>query len=95
MPLAAQELRGTFNLQTTVRGPMDPAALSRSSQTVIVGISKPTFHLILHHTEHFSCIKSYLAYDAPARAKALRSTQKYLGSIGLRHLFHVTGPTRN
>ncbi len=35
-----------FNLQTTVRGPMDPAALSTTSQKVIIGISKPMFQLI-------------------------------------------------
>ncbi len=62
-----------INLQTTVQGPMYPAALSKSSQKVIIGISKLMFHLILHHTEPFCCIKQYLhdlAHDAPAHTKA-------------------------
>ncbi len=80
-----------FNLQTTVRGPMDPTALLISSQKVIIGISKPTFHLILHHTEPFCWIKWYLAYDAPAHTKASYTAQKYLGSNGPCHLFYVTG----
>ncbi len=86
-----------FNLQTTVQGPMDPAAFSTRSQKVITGISKPMFHLILLHIEPFCCIKWYLVYDAPAHAKASHSinTQKYLGSNGPCHLFHVTGLKRN
>ena len=84
----------TFNLQPTVRGPMDPVALLTSFQKVIIRISKPMFHLILPHTEPFCCIKWYLAYDVPAHAKALHSTQKYLGSNGPCHLFHVKGKKR-
>ncbi len=30
-----------INLQTTMRGPIDPVALSTSSQKVIIGIQKP------------------------------------------------------
>ena len=84
-----------LNLQTTVWGPMDPAALSPSSKKVIIRIAKPKFHLIIHHTEPFCCITWYLAYDAPAHTRPLRSTQKYLGSNGPRHLFYVTGLKMN
>ena len=73
-----------LKLQTTVWlmdlfGPIrGPACFSHtSSQKVIIGISKPRFYLILHHTELFWCIKWYVAYDALAHAKASHSTQKY------------------
>ena len=51
----------SVNLQTIVRGPMDWTPqhflLLTSSQKVIIGISKPTFHLILPRTEPICCIK--------------------------------------
>ena len=40
-----------LNPQTTGRGPMDPDTSLTSAQGVIIGISKPMLHLILHNTE--------------------------------------------
>ena len=51
----------TVNLQTTVRGPLDPAVLSTSSQKVIIRISKPMVHLILHHNSLQPCM-SFIPY---------------------------------
>ena len=66
-----------INPQTTGRGPMDPDTSLTSAQEVIIGISKPMFHLILHNTERICCIDHRLilapGYTYSLKAITLRS----------------------